>query len=437
MGRVDAIVVGGGWAGLSAAVELARHGAGVTLLEASAALGGRARTLAWGDVRIDNGQHLLLGAYRAYLDLLRVLGVAEDEVLRRRRLDLTWLDGDGRTARLRLPRLPARIAAAAGLLTMHGVGAGERARALRLGVRLARPSQLAADATLDSLLSEYCREPAGERVWSSLCLAALNTPPRLASARLFGAVIQRAFAGRARDADLLLPTADLAQLLPLPAYRFLAARGARVRRRAPVRALHVRNGRIDGVALARERLSARHVILATGPSACARLAGAEPMLGGLAARVARLAPSPIATVYLQYASEARLDADVVGLDGATAQWLFDRGRLMQQHGLVAAVISGPGEHARLDGKALGARVAAELRDRFPHWGPPRDLRVIRERHATFLATPEAETQRPGNATPVRGLWVAGDYTDTGLPAALEGAVHSGVECARAVLTTQE
>jgi squalene-associated FAD-dependent desaturase len=427
-------VVGGGWAGLSAALELACRGQPVTLLESAATLGGRARDVATPLGTLDTGQHLTIGAYHAMLGLLERLGVPEETVLRRRTLLLRMSDlAGGAEVRLQVPALPAPLHLAKALTTARGLGLFDRLAAVRFVDWLRKRRFEIEDAPLGTLLAERGQTAHLVRaLWEPLCLATLNTPLADASARIYAHVLGLTFTGNAHNCDLLLPRETLGTLIPARVAHALAERGARVLCGARVVALEHAAGAVRGVRLADgTRLPAAHVVLAVPPAAAARLVGDLPRLAPLAAQLAQFTHQPIATVYLRYPETVRIEGALRGVLGGLTQWLFDR-RDTGQPGLVAAVISAAGPHEALDRDTLSARVVAEAARIFPAWPAPLATLAIREKRATFASRAGIEALRPGCATALPGLWLAGDWTATGLPATLEGAVQSGLESARAV-----
>lgn len=399
-------VIGGGWSGLAAAVELTAAGIQTTLFEAGRVLGGRARGVEIDGKRLDNGQHILLGAYRDTLALMRRVGTDPDELFDRRPLQV--IDNTG--FRLALPRLPAPLNVAWGLLTAATVDWQEKLKTAwwmegikRQGFRLAQ------DITVAQWLDEAGQTGALRRhLWEPLCLAALNTPAARASAQLFANVLRDSLGSSLReDTDLLLPRVDLGQLLPEPAGRWLQAHGAQIR-------LGTRVGRIteteNSIAIDGESFAA--AIIATAPQ----------HVGALwPAAATDYAYEPIATVYRNFEAKMKSPFPLSNRLGGHCQWVVDRGQ-----GILACVLSGHGDWEKLDDAALAAALDAEL-------GLPNPTgwhKVIREKRATFSATPGLP--RPDFKTANPRLLLAGDYTWADYPATLEGAVRSGLRAARLI-----
>jgi len=406
-GAARVAIVGAGYAGMAAAVALAERGVAVEVFEAGPVTGGRARRVRTRDRTYDNGQHLLVGAYRELLRLMRIVGVAEDALLRIP-LEIRYPRGFA----LRALPLPGPLGLLAGLLLARGLRFSERIGALRfLRAQRAQGFRLREDCSVATLLAGYGQDGSiGRYLWQPLCIAALNIAPERASARAFLAVLRDTLAGPRGASDLILPRVDLSRLFPEPAAAYVQARGGAVHLRTPVRDL--------------DALRAGHarVIVAVGPH---QLKTLSPAL------VFDADYEPIVTVYLQFAARVRLARPMLGLDGALVQWIFDRDALCGEPGGVACVISARGPHEALAHDALAARCAEELRAVLPALPPLVGAQVIAERRATVACTPGAP--RPGTRTALDGVYRAGDYSDPEYPPTLEAAVRSGLRAAQAVL----
>lgn len=432
--KTSVIVVGGGWSGLACAVELLQSGFQVTLLEAAQQLGGRARTILFGEQKVDNGQHLLIGAYRQTLQLLDKMGHKEAELFTRLPMQLILNDPSNKTIRLKLPTyLPTPLNLAWALLTMQGFSWSERIRALEFSLRMRiRGFRLNEDQELAGLLRAYRQtDDLINKLWEPLCLATLNTPIQEASAQLFLNVLRDTFSRCARDTDILLPHSDIGQLLPTKACAYLEQNGGQVFMTMRVSRLLLNGNRITGVACGEQEYRAEHVVLACPADDSRRLLQGIPNLSRLHASLQALDSYPISTIYLRYAQKPELPYPLYGLLNTSAQWAVDRAHC-QQDDLLAVVISGPGVHMEMDKEALAKLVITEIQGLLPELPAPLEHMVIREKRATFRAVAGVNLRRPPNQTALTGLWLAGDYTHGPYPATLEGAVQSGLQCARLI-----
>lgn len=430
------IIVGAGWAGLAAAIELSRVNTRVTLIEAAKQAGGRARRIESHGLLFDNGQHLMLGAYSELLRLLQVIGTAEQDAFLRHPLRLEMRSTHHEHLCLAFPSFPRPFDVLAGFARARGLSWSTRYRALSLCTQLFHSGfKLDRDLSVADWL-QYARQPPSliKALWEPLCLAALNTPLQQASARIFIRVLQEAFTGKRDSADMLFPRKDLSSLFPDPAIRYIERQGGRVHLAERVEALHINQGCIRGVITPSGTVDADHVIIACAPNATSKLFESHHQLQDLSLRLAALNYEPICTIYLQYPADIRLGGEMVGLLDGMGQWILDLGSAGQP-GRMAVVISGPGPHMALDNEALTSQICSELSKYFPHWPAPTHRLVIREKRATFSCQVGIQALRPSPKTAISGLWLAGDYTDTGLPATLEGAIRSGVRCARLIQDT--
>lgn len=406
-------IVGGGWAGIAAAVALADAGHDITVFEMAPQLGGRARSVP-GEPPYDNGQHILIGAYRDSLALMRRLGVDPDAVLKRLPLALPYPGEPG----LRLPAGSPLIAFTRGVLAHRGWSL-----AARLGSLAAAGGWLARGFRCDARLSvaELCAGlPAAVKrdLVDPLCVAALNTPAPQASAQVFLRVLKDALFSGAGSADLLLPRRPLSDLLAAPAAAWL---GARLRLGARVQTIEA-GWRVDGEAF-------DGVVLACTSVEAARLtADVAPSWSTTAAS---LSFEPIITVYLHSPGSALPSPMLALRDGpqAPAQFVFDHGQLGGAPGRFAFVVSGAAPWVERGGCADA--VLAQAQRELAWATPPAIDKVLTEKRATFACTPGLP--RPA-ARIAPGLWAAGDYIDGPYPATLEGAVRAGQAAAQGITT---
>ena len=436
------VVVGGGVAGLAAATRLVDDGHEVMLLERRAQLGGRAYSVvdeATGTT-IDNGQHLVLGSYsalRAFLDRIGARGLAFQE-----RLEVTFLDGE-RRLRLQAARLPAPLHLLGGLLGFGALGWRDRAHLLKLpGLMESARDDETVERWLDRLGQS---EPARRILWRPLARATLNDEPHGASAKMLAAVLREGLFGSGDGARLGFPIGGLTPLYVEPARAYLERAGARVVTSATVEEVliesHARGVRIAGG----ERYLADAVVLAVPAEAVAPLVsavGSEPYFQA----IARLEPSPIVSVHLWFegalagplreAQGGLRCQEMLGLTagddlayaegggvprGADFDWIF---RHRDHLTLVKSAARALCELAPDEIVARAERLARRVHD---IRGARRHARVLKERAATIAHRAGTEALRPKTRTPVGGLFVAGDFVRTGLPATLESAVRAADE----------
>jgi hydroxysqualene dehydroxylase len=435
-------VVGAGWAGLAAAVEATRAGHSVVVFEASRALGGRARSVAatlpdGRAVCLDNGQHILIGAYRETLRLMETVGVDPANGMLRMPLALRFNDGSGIT----FPNWPSPADALAGILSARGWNLSDKVSLLRGALAW----QLAGFSCPDSATVTQLCGRLSPRIMADLieplCVSALNTPASRASGQVFLRVMRDSLFGARGSSNLLLPRLDLTELFPNAAAKWLADHkpvqhsGVSVRMATRVEQLTPFTGG-QGCLVNGEQFD--HAILATSATGAARLVEAYSReTSGSAALDARewantalaLQYEAITTVYA-YAANASLPCPMLHLrspspDGRSggsaqnhpAQFAFDRGQLGGPAGLLAFVVSA----SQGDRSGVEAAVLEQARDQLGLTLQP--VQTIVEKRATFACTPGL--RRPALAI-APGLSACGDYCDGPYPATLEGAVRSAV-----------
>lgn len=409
-----ALVVGGGLAGLSAALWLQRWGHDVTLLEARPTLGGAVQTLPERDgdpsPPPDNGQHIALGCCYAYLMFLDDIG--QGKSIRRRRLKLPVIAEDGSVAVIGPGPLP--------LLRYRHLSLADRFAVAQVTRRLAKLDPYAHDGEkfADLLRGLGQSQAAIDRFWDVFIRPALNLPSEEVSAALAIFTVQTALLADRRASDLILPAAPLGEMHGDAAGRVLRERGATVRMSARVVSLEE-----DAAVLADgERVVGDAFVLAVPSAESARLLG-EP--------APALEDSPIVSVHLLF-DRRLLQHDLAALLGSRAQWVFDRGRLMghepERGQYLTVVSSGAPELLEVRGKELVELIAGDVTSRL---GPAELLwsRVSREPAATFAGRPWTAAVRPGPRTSKPNVARAGAWTATGWPATMESAIRSGHEAA--------
>ena len=443
----DVIVIGAGFAGLSAAARLAESGTRVLVVEARAQAGGRATAFVdrvTGEL-VDNGQHVLFGCYRHTLRFLDRIG-ASGNVSRQQTLAVPYIDEHGRRSELRCPALPSPLHLLAGVLQWSAMPWGDRLSALRLAVPLRRArAELRREGHVSvspphATVSDWLRSHGqGSKLrqwlWEPLAVAALNQPPGTAAAAPFVRVLAEMFGPDPSAAAIVLPTKPLHLMYAEPATRYIQQRGGAVRTNALARIAIERNA-VVGIDIRGERVSAGRVICAVPwfglgamfpdrvPTALVDTVQAADATGAM----------PIVTVNLWYDRRV-MDEPFVGLPGRAMQWVFDKrlafGRDASHLSLVA---SGAEELVGLTQDELVSRAAAEVASAIAGTRSARLIRgtVIREKRATFALAP-GQPGRPGVVTGIRDLYLAGDWIDTGLPGTIESAVMSGHLAAETVL----
>ncbi|HZW23435.1 hydroxysqualene dehydroxylase HpnE [Noviherbaspirillum sp.] len=430
-------VIGGGWAGCAAGVELASTGAAVTLFESARTLGGRARVVDIDGRQLDNGQHILLGAYSESLRLMETVGLAADEVMLRLPLQMRYPAGTGMD--FVTPRLPAPLHMLAGLLRASGLDRTDKLALARFSTTARWMDwTLYQDCSVSELLDRYDQtERLTRLMWRPLCVAALNTPPERASAQVFLHVLRDSLGARRAASDMLIPRVDLTALFPQHAGAFIEGHGGTLRLGAQVRRLVREDAywrlEMNGAPQAGERFDA--VVIATPPGNAASLLEGHAEIPSLSA----FDYEPITTCYLQYEQGLALDHAFFALvdnpeHGEWGQFVFDRGRLdPARSGLLAVVVSASREAITPGHDTLAASLAAHLAKAFrrPELMHPLWSKIITEKRGTFSCRPSLS--RPANDTGISGLALAGDYTACDYPATLESATRSGVQAARIVL----
>jgi squalene synthase HpnD len=430
-------VLGAGYAGLAAATELILCGHEVTLIEGRALLGGRAHSFVdpkSGQV-LDNGQHVLMGCYHETLRLLQNLGV-RDRLYSPPAMDVPFVSEKGRSTLK--ATMPAPLHLLSALIGFRELTAADKVSAVGLALRLRLGKRPRAGETVGAWLQRWKQTPNIVRaLWEPLCIAALNEPVASGSAELFATVIARSFLGGADDSKILLSRVGLSELFAPEVRRLLEMCGGALRLQAPVSSLQFDGSALreiklgDGTSLRPEAVVSAlpwHVLRAFLPEE-----------SKLAQACRQIQDAPIVSLHL-WMDRPILHEPFVGMLDSPVHWVFSRDHIQgpnaddQPGHVITAVVSGARDLVEKTAAELEDLALAELRRFLPEAREARVLHrmVYKARSATFAATPETEPLRPGVATEWSNFWLAGDWTNTGLPATIEGAVLSGGRAARAV-----
>ncbi len=431
------VVLGAGYAGLAAAKELILRGHDVTLIEGRALLGGRAHSFV--DTKtglvLDNGQHILMGCYHDSLAFLKQLGVG-DRLYSPPRMAVPFVSEKGRS--LLAATAPAPLHLLSALLGFKELTAGDKFAAIKLAVRMRLGQDAHANETVETWMKRWAQTPNLIRaLWEPLCIAALNEPVSTASATLFATVIRRSFLAGAADANILLSRVGLSELFAPETRQLIEMCRSTIRTQMPVTSL-----RFDGATL-------REIKLADGstlqPEAVVSalpwhvLRGLLPEESKLAQACGQIQDAPIVSLHL-WLERPILNEPFVGLLDSPVHWIFSRDHIHgpnpegQEGHVITAVVSGARDLVEKTGPELEELTMREIARLMPEAAGVKVLHrmVYKARSATFAATPEAEPLRPDATTEWSNLWLAGDWTNTGLPATIEGAIASGLRAARTV-----
>jgi hydroxysqualene dehydroxylase len=435
----DVAVIGAGFAGLSAAARMARRGARVLVLEARARLGGRATAFAdreTGDL-VDNGQHILLGCYTDALAFLDDIG-ASANVRLDSHLAVTMIDRQGKRTRLSCPSLPAPFHLIAGILDWDALSWRDRLSVAGMATPLKNARRelrgggaraASVDETVARWLERNGQTPRlREMLWDPLALAALNQPTDQAAAPPFARVLAEMFGSDPRAAAVALPTRPLHEMYAEPAREYIERHGGEVRTGATAKVLtDAAGGAVTGVQVGRDTIPVARVVSAVPWFALSELFEREPPpLRATLDRAKRMASSPIVTVNL-WLDRAVIDEPFIGLPGRAMQWVFDKRLVFGGDAAhLSLVSSGAAEVVGKTNDELIRLAHDEIVDALAPVRAARLLRasVVREPRATFSLAP-GQPARPSTDTGVKGLLLAGDWIDTGLPATIESAVRSG------------
>jgi squalene-associated FAD-dependent desaturase len=446
VGAKDVAIIGGGFAGLSAAVALADRGFRVALLESKPALGGRAYSFPDPDSNdfVDNGQHVLMGCYRETLDFLERIGT-RDRLVSQRDLAIEMLDGPDRRATVRTRPLPGPLHMAGAIMGYRHLTVAERTRLARAGLlllylRRRDRARLARMTVAEFMDLTGQGERARRCFWYPISIATLNDDPALASAALLAEVMKRAFFSRRGDSAFLYSKVGLSDLYCEAARKFIEQHDGVVACRAIVESFDLNEqGAITRLRLRDGRnLGAANFIAAVPPDRLLKMLPEGASTDPAFTEFSDIKSSPIICAHLWLDREV-IQAPFVGFIGTTTQWLFNKRQIFAQRGerhpgYLSFVISGARNLVEQSNDALLDLVVGDLHNMIPESRQAKVLKalVLKEKQATIAADPASDARRPPTTTSIANLFLAGDWIQTGLPATIESAVVSGHAAAAAV-----
>jgi len=442
MPNADAIIIGGGLAGLAAAVDLSSRHVRVLVLEQRPHLGGRTYSFVdetTGDT-VDNGQHLMMGCYHATRWLLSTIGSDHLAALQPE-LHIDFLHPVRGASALHCPRLPAPLHLLAGLLSLRNLSLADRLRLLRVGFEIRKPpSEIEpriASLTVRQWLDQLGQSDENKKyLWDIIAVGSLNDDPSDVSALLFYRVLRSAFLGDRSNSSLLVPKAGLSELFVKPCVDFIRAHGGEIITGCGVDESLFEGNRLEGVRSSDGRIRNAGAFISAIP-----WYAASPLFSTASGKYrwyvnGHLQSSPIVTINVWF-DRIVMEQEFVALLDSRIHWVFNKSRIYgsttEKRQYLSMVISGAGALMGEDSSNLVGSALLELGKVLPRVKQANIVHslVIKEKRATFSPRPDVESHRPSCATKFKNLFLAGDWTDTGYPATIEGAVLSGRKAAEA------
>ncbi|MFI5253707.1 MAG: hydroxysqualene dehydroxylase HpnE [Bacteroidota bacterium] len=443
--KYDVAVIGGGLSGLAASVELASRRVKVILIEQAPELGGRCYSFidpVTKDI-VDNGQHILVEAYHHTLKYLDRIGTRK-YLSRNTTSSITFHHPEKGICEFSTKRIPPGSDIPAGIFTSPLLTAMDRLKIIPLGKELqswnASPEAKLASMTIEDWLNGLNQsENIKKCFWYPIAISAMNELPNRASALLFARVLKQAFFGAASDADFLIPTVGQSELYVHPARDFLTLNKAEILFGTEVTSLDMKNKLVNRILLKNGQfIEAEKIVCAIPYYALARILSDELLLAEPFNALSRFQSSPIVSINLWF-DRMIMEQVYLGVIGKRVQWLFNRnaiiGKLQSSGSYLSAVISAAYEVVEMSKEELVQMAMEDIAKILPDASQAKLVHstVVKEKRATFSCTPNIERYRPNTQTPVRNLFLAGDWTNMGLPGTIEGAVMSGIKAAEAAI----
>ncbi len=437
--NVDAVIIGGGLAGLSAAIKLSLAGADVILYEKNPKLGGRTYSYIdkkTGDV-IDNGQHILVGAYHNTLEYLKLIGT-DHLLIKQERPRLYFHHHSKGTHAFEIKNLPKPFDITAAMLRTRILSFSDRQKLLCVGLELAKWNKKLEEKLKNLTVEEWLNslnqsESSKKSFWYPIVISVMNESPQKTSALLFARSLKQTFLGKKNDATVLIPKVGQSELYVNQAEKILLSRKAKIFKNSFVKEIVMNENRAIGITADKEIYS-KNIISAVPHNQLKQILPPSVSHMNHFRNLDNFQSSPIISIHLWFDREI-MEIDFVGLIDSNLQWVFNRHKIMcetdKPGNYISAVISGAYDYINMTKEELITLAITDLKKIFSNSGDAvlKHAVVIKEKHATFSATNDVEPFRLNSESQIKNLYFAGDWTNTGLPATIEGAVFSGFRCA--------
>lgn len=438
----DVIVIGGGLAGLSASVKLVKAGASILLIEKNNHLGGRTYSFVEKNTKsvVDNGQHLLVGAYKNTFKYLEIIGTSE--LLSKQELNgFIFLENGKKCEEIVIPQVPKPLNLFIAIFKMRALSISEKIDLLKLGLAIKNWDQnfqfLIKNTTVKNWLDFYEQNDRTRKYfWYPLTISIMNESPDVASAYLFANAIKRTYFDEGESSKIWIPAVGQSELYVEQAVKLIESSKSKIILNKKVNKIITKDRKYVGIE-AGEVLKSKYAICAVPHLNFLNILK-DSYLYDKYSHIGDFNLSPIVSVNIWFDRDV-MEYEFVGLIGTTVQWVFNRSKILsyvnKKQFYIAAVISNAREILNLSREQILNIVLNDLKKNFPKMNDAKILfyKVIKERAATFSATPEVETFRPEQESKIKNLYIAGDWTKTDLPATIEGAVYSGFKCADLIL----
>lgn len=434
----DVIVIGGGLAGLSATVKLVKAGANVLLIEKNNHLGGRTYSFIDKTTKtiVDNGQHLLVGAYQNTFKYLKLIGTSE--FVSKQSDGFVFIENGKKCEELVLPPIAYPFNMIAAILKMKALSINDKINLIRIGLAIKNWNENFINNTknvsVERWLDVYQQNSKTKKyLWYPLTISIMNESPDIASALLFANAIKHTYFCNSDNSKIYIPSVGQSELFVKPAIELIESKKSKIMLNKKVQKIITKNGKYEGIK-AGELLVSKYAICAVPHFSFLNLFHNDSLEVKDYSQIKYFNSSPIVSVNLWFDRDV-VENEFVGLIGTKVHWVFNKNSIFSlkqnKQFYITAVISNANDIVDLTKEKIVSIVLDDLKRNLPEVNKANVLyaSVIKERRATFSATPEVENYRPEQKSRIENLYIAGDWTKTGLPATIEGAIYSGFLCA--------